>query len=42
MFIKSASELNENQTSDDAIRNAQVPAEYEEIVKRLFSEEGML
>lgn len=42
VFIKSASELNENQTSDDAIRNAQVPAEYEEIVKRLFSEEGML
>ncbi len=41
VFIKSASELNENQTSDDAMRNAQVPAEYEDIVKRLFSEEGM-
>ena len=35
--IKSTSQLNQNQALDDAIRNAQIPPEYEDIVKRLFS-----
>ena len=37
VIIKSTSQLSENQALDDAIRNAQIPPEYEDIVKRLFS-----
>ena len=37
VIIKSTSQLNQNQALDDAIRNAQIPPEYEDIVKRLFS-----
>ena len=37
VIIKSTSRLNQNQALDDAIRNAQIPPEYEDIVKRLFS-----
>jgi len=34
---KSTKSLNQRQSLDDAIRKAQIPPEYEEIVKRLFS-----
>jgi hypothetical protein len=34
---KSSRELSRRQSLDDAIRKSQIPAEYEEIVKRLFS-----
>jgi hypothetical protein len=34
---KSTKNLNQRQSLDDAIRKAQIPPEYEEIVKRLFS-----
>jgi hypothetical protein len=34
---KSRKELSRRQSLDDAIRKSQIPAEYEEIVKRLFS-----
>ena len=37
VIFKSTSQLNQNQALDDAIRNAQIPPEYEDIVKRLFS-----
>ena len=37
VITKSTSQLNQNQALDDAIRNAQIPPEYEDIVKRLFS-----
>jgi hypothetical protein len=34
---KSTKSLSQRQSLDDAIRKAQIPAEYEEIVKRLFA-----
>ena len=34
---KSTKNLNQQQSLDDAIRKSQIPAEYEEIVKRLFA-----
>jgi hypothetical protein len=34
---KAGGSLSQRQSLDDAIRKAQVPPEYEEIVKRLFS-----
>ena len=37
VIIKSTSQLSANQALDDAIRNAQIPPEYEDIVKQLFS-----
>ena len=37
VIMKSTSQLSANQALDDAIRNAQIPPEYEHIVKRLFS-----
>ncbi len=37
VIMKSTSQLSANQALDDAIRNAQIPPEYEDIVKRLFS-----
>ncbi len=39
VILKSTSQLSANQALDDAIRNAQVPPEYEDIVKQLFSRE---
>ena len=37
MIEKSGKNLSQRQSLDDAIRKAQIPPEYEEIVKRLFS-----
>lgn len=37
VISKSTSQLNETQAFDDAIRNAQIPPEYEDIIKHLFS-----
>ena len=37
VILKSTSQLSANQALDDAIRNAQIPPEYEDIVKHLFS-----
>ena len=37
VIIKSTSQLSANQALDDAIRSAQIPPEYEDIVKQLFS-----
>ena len=37
VIIQSTSQLSANQALDDAIRNAKIPPEYEDIVKRLFS-----
>ena len=41
VILKSTSQLSANQALDDAIRNAQVPPEYEDIVKQLFSREAV-
>ena len=40
VIIKSTSQLSANQALDDAIRNAQIPPEYEDIVKHLFDQDG--
>ena len=40
VIIKSTSQLSVNQALDDAIRNAQIPPEYEDIVKHLFDQDG--
>lgn len=40
VIIKSTSQLSANQALDDAIRNAQIPPEYEDIVKQLFDQDG--
>ncbi len=39
VIIKSTSQLSANQVLDDAIRNAQIPPEYEGIVKHLFDQD---
>ena len=39
VIIKSTSQLSANQALDDAIRNAQIPPEYEDIVKQLFEQD---
>ena len=41
VILKSTSQLSANQALDDAIRNAQIPPEYEDIVKQLFSREAV-
>ncbi len=41
VILKSTSQLSANQALDDAIRNAQIPPEYEDIVKNLFSREAV-
>ena len=41
VILKSTSQLSANQALDDAIRNAQIPPEYEDIVKHLFSREAV-